>query len=48
MGRDTSERIDRVLTFTGQSLSIPAGSTPFCIDNRQLGLNITCTGYHDC
>jgi hypothetical protein len=25
-GRDRSERIDRVLTFTGQSLSVPAGA----------------------
>ena len=28
-GRDASERVDRVLTFTGQSLKGPAGSVPF-------------------
>jgi len=27
-GRNASERISRVVTFTGQSLSIPAGATP--------------------
>jgi hypothetical protein len=30
-GRDERERIDRVLTFTGQSLRPPPGSTPFLL-----------------
>ena len=30
-GRDTSERIDRVATFNGNSLEGPQGSTPFLL-----------------
>lgn len=30
-GRDSTERINRVLTFTGQSMTLPSGATPLLI-----------------